>query len=104
MEKEQHLNDPWLVATWPGMGAVAISGGYYLMAKLGMHLLARFPAREFFDLERVEVKDGLIQTGRGPATDQGWGVLLETHRPRGAAWREAGVHLRRDGHPDAPGA
>jgi proteasome assembly chaperone (PAC2) family protein len=66
MDKEQHLNDPWLVATWPGMGAVAISAGYYLMAKLGMHLLARFPAREFFDLERVEVKDGLIQTGRLP--------------------------------------
>lgn len=66
MDKEPHLNDPWLVATWPGMGAVAISAGYYLMAKLGMHLLARFPAREFFDLERVEVKDGLIQTGRLP--------------------------------------
>ena len=66
MEKEQYLNDPWLVAAWPGMGAVAISAGYYLMAKLGMHLLAEFPAREFFDLERVEVKDGLIKTGRLP--------------------------------------
>lgn len=66
MEKEQHLNDPWLVAAWPGMGAVAISAGYYLMAKLGMHLLAEFPAREFFDLERVEVKAGLILTGRLP--------------------------------------
>jgi proteasome assembly chaperone (PAC2) family protein len=66
MGKEQYLNDPWLVAAWPGMGAVAISADYYLMAKLGMHLLAEFPAREFFDLERVEVKDGLIQTGRLP--------------------------------------
>ena len=66
MEQEQHLNDPWLIAAWPGMGAVAISAGYYLMAKLGMHLLAEFPAREFFDLERVEVKGGLIQTGRLP--------------------------------------
>ncbi len=66
MEKQQHLNDPWLVAAWPGMGAVAISAGYYLMAKLGMHLLAEFPAREFFDLERVEVKAGLILTGRLP--------------------------------------
>jgi hypothetical protein len=66
MEKEQHLNDPWLIAAWPGMGAVAISAGYYMMAKLGMHLLAEFPAREFFDLERVEVKAGLIQTGRLP--------------------------------------
>ena len=66
METEQHLNDPWLIAAWPGMGAVAISAGYYMMAKLGMHLLAEFPAREFFDLERVEVKGGLIQTGRLP--------------------------------------
>ncbi|KAB2640490.1 MAG: hypothetical protein DVB26_05925 [Verrucomicrobia bacterium] len=62
MDNEQQLNDPWLIAAWPGMGAVAISAGYYLMAKLGMHLLAEFPAREFFDLERVEVKDGLILT------------------------------------------
>jgi proteasome assembly chaperone (PAC2) family protein len=66
MEREKNLNDPWLIAAWPGMGAVAISAGYYMMAKLGMHLLAEFPAREFFDLERVEVKDGLIQTGRLP--------------------------------------
>ena len=66
MEKEHYLNDPWLLAAWPGMGSVAISANYYLMAKLGMHLLAEFPAREFFDLERVEVKDGLIQTGRLP--------------------------------------
>ena len=66
MEKEKYLNDPWLVAAWPGMGAVAISADYYLMAKLGMHLLAEYPAREFFDLERVEVKDGLIETRRLP--------------------------------------
>ena len=77
MEKEQHLNDPWLVAAWPGMGAVAISAGYYLMAKLGMHLLAEFPAREFFSQERVEVKDGLIHTGRLPRSR-----LFLWHDPR----------------------
>ncbi len=77
MEKEPSLNDPWLVAAWPGMGAVALSAGYYLMAKLGMHLLAEFPAREFFDLERVEVKDGLIQTGRLPRSR-----LFLWHDPR----------------------
>ncbi|MEO7101440.1 MAG: PAC2 family protein [Luteolibacter sp.] len=66
MENHQHANAPWLVAAWPGMGNVAISAGYYLMAKLGMHLVAEFPAREFFDLERVDVKDGLIHTGRLP--------------------------------------
>ena len=64
--ENQHANAPWLIAAWPGMGNVAISAGYYLMAKLGMHLVAEFPAREFFDLERVDVKDGLIHTGRLP--------------------------------------
>ena len=60
------LNKPWMVAVWPGMGHVAISAGYYLMAKLGMHILAEFPAHELFDVEHVEVKDGLISTGRLP--------------------------------------
>ncbi len=60
------LNEPWLVAVWPGMGQVAISAGYYLMAKLGMHLLAEFSARELFDVEHVEVKGGLIRTGQLP--------------------------------------
>ncbi len=66
MTKELKLHDPWLVAVWPGMGQVAISAGYYLMAKLGMHLLTEFPAHELFDVEHVEVKDGLIRTGRLP--------------------------------------
>jgi proteasome assembly chaperone (PAC2) family protein len=66
MPTEDQLRDPWLVAVWPGMGGVAISAGYYLMAKLGMHLLVEFPAAEFFDLEHVEVKDGLLLSTRLP--------------------------------------
>ena len=66
MDQGQQLNDPWLVAAWPGMGAVAISAGFYLIAKLGMHLLAEFPAGELFELERIEVKEGLIRTGPLP--------------------------------------
>lgn len=60
------LNRPWLVAVWPGMGSVAISGGFYLMAKLGMHWFAEFSPRELFDVEHVEVKHGIIQPGRLP--------------------------------------
>jgi proteasome assembly chaperone (PAC2) family protein len=48
------------------MGHVAISAGYYLVAKLGMHILAEFSAQELFDVEHVEVKGGLIHTGRLP--------------------------------------
>ena len=60
------LEEPWLVAVWPGMGHVAISAGYYLMAKLEMHLLAEFWAEELFDVEHVEVHGGLVRTGRLP--------------------------------------
>jgi proteasome assembly chaperone (PAC2) family protein len=66
MPEEISLNKPWLVAVWPGMGHVAISAGYYLMAKLGMHLLAEFSTQELFDIEHVEVKGGLIRVGRLP--------------------------------------
>lgn len=66
MPDERRLNKPWLVAVWPGMGHVAISAGYYLMAKLEMHLMAEFSAHELFDVDHVEVKDGLIRTGRLP--------------------------------------
>lgn len=66
MANEEHLKAPWLVAAWAGMGAVGVSAAYYLISKLGMHLLEEFPAREFFELQHVEVKDGLILTGRLP--------------------------------------
>lgn len=66
MAEPLKLNKPWLVACWPGMGHVAISAGYYLMAKLGMHVLAEFSAAALFDIEHVEVKDGLIHTTRLP--------------------------------------
>lgn len=66
MMAEQQLTKPWLVAVWPGMGNVAISAGYYLMAKLGMHGLAELTAEDLFDVEHVEVKNGLIRPGRLP--------------------------------------
>lgn len=66
MVPDEKLRDPLLLAVWPGMGGVAITAGYYLMAKLGMHLLVEFPASDYFDLEQIEVKEGLIQSGRLP--------------------------------------
>jgi proteasome assembly chaperone (PAC2) family protein len=66
MDEKPELNDPWLVAVWPGMGHVAISAGYYLMAKLGVHLLAEFRPLDLFDVEHVEVHGGLVRTGRLP--------------------------------------
>jgi proteasome assembly chaperone (PAC2) family protein len=66
MAEQLKLKDPWLVAAWPGMGAVALNAGVYLLAKLRMKLIAEFEASELFDVEHVEVKDGLIQSGRRP--------------------------------------
>jgi len=65
-EETQPLNRPWFVAVWPGMGRVAITAGYYMMAKLGMHVLAEFSPRELFEVEHVEVKDGLIRAAPLP--------------------------------------
>lgn len=55
------LNRPWLVAVWPGMGSVALTAGYYLMAKLGMRQLAELSPQDLFDVEQIEVKDGLVR-------------------------------------------
>jgi proteasome assembly chaperone (PAC2) family protein len=65
-EPQLRLNHPWLVAAWPGIGHVAISAGYYLMAKLGMHLFAEFSARELFDVEAVVIEKGVIQAAQLP--------------------------------------
>jgi len=66
MPEELKLNRPWLVAVWPGMGHVALSAGYYMMAKFGMHLFAEFSPRELFEVEHVEVEHGLIRASRLP--------------------------------------
>jgi proteasome assembly chaperone (PAC2) family protein len=74
------LKEPWLLSVWPGMGQVAMSAGYYLMAKLGMQRLGEFEARELFDVEHVVVKDGIVRAGELP-------------RSRLYAWRDpAGRH------------
>ncbi len=66
MSDDLQLNKPWMVAVWPGIGQVAISAGYYLMAKLGTHMLAELPPEGLFDVDHVDVKRGLIRTGRLP--------------------------------------
>ncbi|MEZ6131009.1 MAG: PAC2 family protein [Planctomycetaceae bacterium] len=60
------LNRPWLVAVWPGMGSVALSAGYYLLAKLGMRQLGEIHAGDLFDVDHIEVRDGLIHTVERP--------------------------------------
>lgn len=63
MAETPQLNHPWLVAVWPGMGHVALNAGYYLLAKLDMHMIAEFQANDLFDVDHVEVKEGILQPG-----------------------------------------
>lgn len=66
MKEFEELRHPSLVAVWPGMGNVAINAGYYLMAKLGMHLESELEARELFEINHVEVNKGIIRMGNLP--------------------------------------
>lgn len=60
------LKSPWLVAVWPGMGHVGLNAGYYLAAKLQMEVFAEFTPQELFDVEQVDVENGLIRPARLP--------------------------------------
>ena len=66
MPEKPQLHHPWLVAVWPGMGHVALNAGVYLLAKLSMNLIAEFEANDLFDVDQVEVKEGIIQAGPRP--------------------------------------
>jgi len=66
MAENLQLNHPWLVAAWPGMGAVALNAAVYLLAKLRMSVVAEYEAASLFDVDHVDIKDGLIQTGHQP--------------------------------------
>jgi proteasome assembly chaperone (PAC2) family protein len=61
MSEPEHLDHPWLVAVWPGMGHVAVNAGIYLLSKLEMTLVAEYDAGDLFDVERVGVTKGIIQ-------------------------------------------
>lgn len=68
-----YLKEPWLVAVWPGMGSVALGAGSYLVEKLGATPLLELDAKEFFDIEKVEVRKGVAQPGRTPKSSFfGW--------------------------------
>ena len=66
MKDSPELNHPWMIAIWPGMGNVAINAGYYLLAKLRMHLESELTARELFEIGHVHVEKGMIRAGRLP--------------------------------------
>jgi len=66
MPEQMQLKSPWLVAVWPGMGHVGINAGFYLASKLEMAVFAEFSPQELFDVEHVEVQNGIIRPARLP--------------------------------------
>jgi proteasome assembly chaperone (PAC2) family protein len=46
------------------MGHVALNAGVYLLSKLGMTAVAELESGELFDIDHVEVKEGIIQPAR----------------------------------------
>lgn len=55
------LEQPWLVAAWPGMGGVAQIAASYLVQQLGAEQLEIVAAQDYFEQRAVTVKAGLIQ-------------------------------------------
>ncbi len=60
------LNDPILIAAWPGMGHVALTACYYLIAKLGLEFRAEYATSDLFDVDHVAIEAGLVQPFRYP--------------------------------------
>jgi len=66
MGEKLQLNHPWLVAVWPGMGHVALNAGFYLLTKLDMSVIAEYQANDLFDIDHVEVKQGILRMAQRP--------------------------------------
>ena len=60
------LNDPVMVAGWPGMGSVALGVVNYLRRKLPAVKFAEIKVDKFSGLDSVVVDDGLASLPKGP--------------------------------------
>src|SRR5215468_4995063 len=66
MEKPALAEHSRLLAVWPGAGQVALTAGFYLMSKLGMHEEEPLATGDLFDLDYVDVTKGLAKAGHVP--------------------------------------
>jgi proteasome assembly chaperone (PAC2) family protein len=60
------------------MGNVAVAGAAYLIAKLGAALVHEIPPAGVFDLQHIEVRDGVARAGRVPRS-----MFFEWRNPNG---------------------
>lgn len=66
MAQARKLENPTLVAVWPGMGSVAINAGAYLVESLGARLANEIPCEELFEVSQVQIEGGLAKPPRSP--------------------------------------
>ncbi len=66
MTQKSKLNNPIMIAAWPGMGHVAVAACYYLIAKLEMQFRSEYAGSDLFDVDHVAVKAGLVQPFQHP--------------------------------------
>ena len=66
MVSSKQLQNPTMIAAWPGMGFVAMTACYYLISKLKMELRAEYASTELFDVDHVPIEAGLVQPFRYP--------------------------------------
>ena len=60
------LQDPVLVAGWPGMGLVAFRAVSYLLESLDIEPLAEFEPLDIYPLRSVAIEEGVIESARLP--------------------------------------
>ena len=61
------IEDPWLVAAWPGMGAIAQVAGTYLLQQLDTEKIGEIPAEPYFEVRAVDIHDGLATASPLPS-------------------------------------
>lgn len=105
---ETPSNKAWLVAVWPGMGAVAQIAGTYLVGKLGARPVAELDARPYYAPDSISVRAGLVQPARlprsvlhawrDPAGNRDLLVVLAERQPQadGLAYARALIELAGD--------
>lgn len=77
---------PYLLAAWPGMGNVAVIAAGYLVKTLGLEPMATIPLIDYFDLNHVDIRSGVVERPHLPR-----GLLFRT--PKGQDGRPIIVFL-----------
>jgi proteasome assembly chaperone (PAC2) family protein len=68
MADKKNGHPPQLLAVWPGIGHVALTAGLYLMSKLHMPEEKPLDTGDLFDMDYIDVEDGLARAGHIPVS------------------------------------